>query len=559
MPKYELIPNTAAPSIRPATITPLSDPKASNPRLAAGSSWMHDDGNASDAAKWAGPWGAKPEIFYFKNTEAGVRNKGGMCPGFGFDSKGRMYTAGFGFSFAKLMALDENLKKVAEHSVPKRPGVIGKILEGIFKTGSAKKALKAIFRDTSGGAYFIIDDKDRIVMPTARQTFWIFERTDDATLTLADTFDVFGKPKAEQQTGTLPRDEWRKSASRRQKRKRPHRLVGTMPVAGPATEQRYWFTTNRGVVGVVSRSPQTTTSTFDLNGASNPGHGKREEIQNSFAASAKGAFIVSNYALYRFSFDGTDVKLEWRKAYCRLDCPTKTGGICPCGNPDHTMASGEKWEGKGPKPGQIDVGSGTTPTLVGDEFVAIADGAPRLGLLLFYQDHGGRAGRIEVFGTEDSACENSVITHEDKLFIGNSYGYITPFENPKKRSPGTRGMERIDIVSLDEEHPVTGRLKRVWCSDINVGSAPPKLSTGSGMLYAYSLKRLSGHWLWALIAFDPADGQLKYKLPLFNDTKRVKDHDNAWSTMSMGPSGDLYLGMWRGFLRVKDRGSAPGT
>lgn len=572
MPEYKLIPSTAAPSVHPSTVHPMTPPAASNARLVSGSSWMHDDGNASDAAVWAGPWGASPTINYFKNVGKGLRNRGGMCPGFAFDSQGRAYTASFGFTFAKLLAIDANLNKVAEHDVPKREGVIGKMIAGVFKTGSAKKALKAIFRDTSGGAYFVIDDQDRIVMPTSRQTFWIFERTDTTTLTLTDAFDVFGETKTKGQTGKLPKDEWRKSASRRRQRKRPHRLVGTMPVAGPAGEQRYWYTTNRGLVGVVSRSPKETMSYFDLNSAANVGHGKREQIQNSFAVSAKGAFIVSNYALYRFSFANDTVKLEWREEYCRLDCPTQNDGVCPCGNPAHTMKAGEKWAGKGPKPGQIDVGSGTTPTLVRDQFVAIADGAPRLGLLLFYQDHGGRAGRIEVFGTEDSACENSVIVqsedngdgdatdHGDKLFIGNSFGYITPFENPKRRSKGTLGMERVDIVPLVDEHPVTGRLKRKWTSPINVGSAPPKLSTGNGLLYAYSLTRANGFWDWALIAFcakgksdtDGMESAVVYKLPLYHDKGRIKAHDNAWATMSMGPNRELYLGMWRGFLHVKD-------
>jgi hypothetical protein len=39
---------------------------------------------------------------------------------------------------------------------------------------------------------------------------------------------------------------------------------------------------------------------------------------------------------------------------------------------------------------------------------------------------------------------------------------------------------------------------------------------------------------------------------LWRDRGGIKDHDNAWATMSIGPKRELYLGMRRGFLHVKD-------
>src|SRR5690606_36397109 len=115
------------------------------------------------------------------------------------------------------------------------------------------------------------------------------------------------------------------------------KLTACVPVwdesgAAPA----YWYTTQGGTVGVVGERADAHIS-LPLG----------ERIQNGIAVNQRGAFVVSTHALYHLSFDDGNVNTCWRRPYER---------------------------GAELKPGQIDLGSGTTPTLMGSRFVVIGDG-----------------------------------------------------------------------------------------------------------------------------------------------------------------------------------------
>src|SRR5438552_11134413 len=82
------------------------------------------------------------------------------------------------------------------------------------------------------------------------------------------------------------------------------------------------------------------------------------------------------------------------------------------------------------KVGQIDQGSGTTPTLLGEEWVAIADNAePRLNVLV-YRRRWDVAGtrllcREPVFPPGASATENTFVGFGPSLIGENNAGYDT--------------------------------------------------------------------------------------------------------------------------------------
>ena len=77
-----------------------------------------------------------------------------------------------------------------------------------------------------------------------------------------------------------------------------------------------------------------------------------EGIDNALAVSSQGVFIASNHAMYRFNraADGKP-QVDWRETYDR---------------------------GSAPKPGTMGHGTGTTPTLLGEDFVAITDHARKM-------------------------------------------------------------------------------------------------------------------------------------------------------------------------------------
>ena len=192
----------------------------------------------------------------------------------------------------------------------------------------------------------------------------------------------------------------------------------------------FWFTTRLGMVGTVERETGVV-QTHQLDG---------ERIQNSFAVGTDGAFIVSDHALYAFAADPSTgaPKVTWRAQYDR---------------------------GTHRKLGQIDQGSGTTPTLLGDEFVAIADNAePRLNVLVYRRgpiDFGQRRGserlicKQPLFAPGASATDNSFIGIGRSLVIENNAGYdIFPTMMFGKTSAG--GVARVDID--DEGHRLPRRL-----------------------------------------------------------------------------------------------------
>jgi hypothetical protein len=127
---------------------------------------------------------------------------------------------------------------------------------------------------------------------------------------------------------------------------RNYDLSGVIP-AGDAVESllpdfggRIWFTTIGGTVGTLD--PTTgAVATLSLSG---------EQIRNSLAADETGGvYIVSDHALYRFNAGVLgQPTIAWREVYDR---------------------------GYRVKSGQYGQGSGTTPTLMGTKYVAIADNA----------------------------------------------------------------------------------------------------------------------------------------------------------------------------------------
>jgi len=368
------------------------------------------------------------------------------------------------------------------------------------RKGTIKKFLKGgldeVFRDTSGGAYFFVDAEGRVVVPTANGEIWIIDLRQEGR---ARHFEVVRKfhpfvPKGDKLTACLP--VWRESGL-------------------PAI---YWYTTAGGVVGVVG---QEVAAQIALS--------KGERIENGIAVNERGVFVVSNHALYLIAFDGKEAKIAWRAPYER---------------------------GTKLKPGQIDLGSGTTPTLMGSRFVVIGDGSASMKVLVIDQVSGRILDAQPVFADKrGSASENSVIAHDNGIVVGNTYGC----ENPL-RLPHTEG----GLVCFDVD-PETGRMKQRWYKpDIDVFTATPKLSRKNGLIYAYTRRSLGRPKMpkptvqaqereeWSIIGLDLRTGEVVYWLPLFRREHHTH-YDNAWGTISLGPQDALYLGMWNGCVRVADR------
>jgi hypothetical protein len=128
-----------------------------------------------------------------------------------------------------------------------------------------------------------------------------------------------------------------------------------------------------------------------------------ESIQNSLAVDEEGLYIVSTDALYQFKTDTTgNIYYTWREDY----------------------ENGDKQ-----KPGTLSHGSGTSPTLIGDDLVAIADdGDPFTNIMVYKRKEkieGNRVvAKVPLFDINKSATENSLLVYGNSMIVQNDFGHV---------------------------------------------------------------------------------------------------------------------------------------
>jgi hypothetical protein len=281
-----------------------------------------------------------------------------------------------------------------------------------------------------------------------------------------------------------------------------------------------------------------------------------EQIQNSFTVGPDGVYIVTNVGLYKLRFSTQTRQIELDPAWK----PTYAAG--------HLFYENDRKV----KPGHLNNGSGTTPTLVQDRFVVIVDNAPgRVNLNVFRQKDGTLVSKLPLFEEGAGAVENSVVAYENHLIVGNTYGYVDPFiENPT-----AGGIERYDY---DPEKDAYAKVEG-WpaVGHFDGKTATPKLSTANGLFYVYHRDvddDDATHNDWQLTAIDFRSGWPVFSIKAyfegddFNDNvsgivrKKTLGKDdygrkvfnNIWGTFSFGPRNSVFIGTYRGFVRFS---SAP--
>jgi hypothetical protein len=292
----------------------------------------------------------------------------------------------------------------------------------------------------------------------------------------------------------------------------------------PDSHGLLWFVArNDGVVGTLSFSTGRVH-------AIHLGNGAVGEIENSFATDMHGGvYIATNRRLYRFRAGPDGVpKIVWQVTY-----PNSF---------EH-------------KPGQVDDGTGTTPTVMAGGFVNITDNADPMDVVVyrtsphphrFVRRHHRRRRiklarmvcKVPIFGRGQSADENSLISVGRSMIAEDNYGYTSPTSLAGKVT--TPGFVRVDINR-------NGRgCHTVWTNTSE--SAPTvvsKLAVADGLIYSYTTDA-NGNWFWT--ALDFRTGRTVYKAyagsgPFFN---------NNYAGIAISPSGAEYLGTLGGILEMRD-------
>jgi hypothetical protein len=269
-----------------------------------------------------------------------------------------------------------------------------------------------------------------------------------------------------------------------------------------------WFVSKQdGVVGVLN--PRTRRIRSIRLG---------EEIENSFAVDRDGVYIVSDKRMYRFGLRGGRPRVVWSQVYAN-------SGVV--------------------KPGQVDAGSGTTPTLMSGGYVAITDNADPMQVVVYRRAarlHRGQARtvcQVPVFGPGASATENSLIVAGRSLFVENNHGYQDPF-GPQAGTLTTPGFARVDVRADGSGCDL------VWTNtDVRAATVVPKLSDGTGLIYSYE-QAAPDQWFW--VGIDAHTGQTAWRRYAGSGL----GFNNNYAGIALAADGTAYLGVVGGIVRLRD-------
>jgi hypothetical protein len=286
----------------------------------------------------------------------------------------------------------------------------------------------------------------------------------------------------------------------------PHRIIDVMP----DWQGNYWFITRAGVVGSVGRNGEGG-SLIALDFDDQP-----EGIDERLAVGGTGVFGVSSHAMYRFAHtDDGVIDTLWRQQYDR---------------------------GSAPKEGTMGWGSGTTPTLMGTEYVAITDNADgQVNVMVYDQGDGREICKHGIFPADRGTTENSLSAVGNSLIAENNFGY----SGPKNVPDSTPGLARVDVL------PDGSGCETAWENlAISSPSAVPKVSEANGLIYLYTRDEANPKDLhaWYFTAVDFHSGEVVFKVLtgtgwLFN---------NHYGSISISPEGVAYVGIMGGLVRIED-------
>lgn len=356
----------------------------------------------------------------------------------------------------------------------------------------ASTALPSLFStsDTSfaGGGYFYLDNLDRVVCVTTTQQIRIYA-LENNQFVLVTLYDL---------TSTL------------------NDATDVLNSVLPDSLGNLWFISQAAKVGYVN---PTTGAISIANIRLLPNADPTETNTKSFASDAKrGVYIVTDHALYRFEATSFGPLSTWRTPYDR---------------------------GTRIKPGQIQQGSGTTPTLFndfkGNEFVTIADNSdPFLHVLVFERKTGRLVIEQAVFQTLpfQNSCENSLIAVNRSIIVENNYGNIslTSTLGPLTTVPG---IARVDF------DPKRGCSQVTWENlEISIPSVVTQLSTKDGLIYTYAKDSKS----WFFAALDYRTGKIFSKVRLSQGILVDLLANNFYSGLNIGPDKTAYVGVLGGIV-----------
>lgn len=257
---------------------------------------------------------------------------------------------------------------------------------------------------------------------------------------------------------------------------------------------------------------------------------------NTFAVDEYGAYIVTNGLdseglctegyMWAFALDGNDIVVRWKTPY-------ENAGYL--------------------KPGQKNIGSGTTPTLTqaedGTEYVGITDNAdPRLHVVVCNRQDGTIISRTPCFEGMRSADEASLIGVRDTFVAENNFGHYPtwPFFQLVPNGPGMT-MIRMRPDGSEPAADVIWNLPDVHFYAMNM------LCRESGIIFAHTcdwtadISAIKGG-MYYVSAIDSFNGRVIWRIPL----GRGVEYCHEYGGIYFNRNGDLFIGTNQYLVCIKN-------
>ena len=356
----------------------------------------------------------------------------------------------------------------------------------VFPAGKPAPAGTPGYQNFTGGGYFYIDKHDRITTATKPNHIFVM---------------------AESRSGLSVRKVADYSLTRYLT---PSERITS---ALPDFSGRIWFVSKRdGKIGVLD--PKTRRVHVLRTG---------DEIENSFAVGVDGVYVVSDKRMFRLNAGRNGIpRVTWSARYAN-------SGI-------H-------------KPGQVDAGSGTTPTILPPGFVAITDNAAPMDVVVYRTAARLRRGQkrtvcqVPVFAKGASATENSLIGSGRSLIVENNYGYRDPL-GPNGGALTSGGLARVDVAAGGNS------CRKVWTNPtVHAPTVVFFIYTETKLIYTYEQEAApvaaDDPWYW--VGVDAQTGKLAFKVLAGTGLEA----NNNYAGIGLGPRGTAYLGTIGGIRTLR--------
>ena len=256
---------------------------------------------------------------------------------------------------------------------------------------------------------------------------------------------------------------------------------------------------------------------------------------NTLAVDEDGAYIVTNGLndkgecnmgyLWAFGSDGTDLKVRWKTPY-------ENAGYL--------------------KPGQMNIGSGTTPTLTltkeGIQLVAITDNAdPQMNVVVCNRKNGEIVAKVPCFEKMRSADEASLIGVGNNFVVENNFGHYATYPD-SQYVPNEPGMKMISVHPLSKTNP-----EKIWkLSDVHF-YAMNMLCRESGIIFAHTCSwtddiSATEGGMYYISAIDSYNGRVIWRIPL----GRGVNYCHEYGGIYFNRTNDLFIGTNKYLISIKN-------